>query len=635
MNSHIPRQSVALINMPLAGIESPSIQCGLLAAGLQAHGHESQVLYMNLEFAAEFGSGFTSRLTDILRTGVFSGSESLIGEWLFSKAAFDELDNAHQYSQETQVSEFCAHMGIAFSRLCSIRNELIISWIDRWTEDIAARGFDVVGFSCSFTHQSIASFALAKRLKKLQPSITIVFGGYTFSGEMGVEYVRALDFIDYAVVGEGDVAFPLLVDAVALSQDPIGISGVIGRRDGDVVGDYPAAPVENMDQLPDPDYDDYFETMKRPEEETRIKIPSVRLTLETSRGCWWGEKQQCTFCGLKPDGIQFRAKGPDQALRQMDSLSRKYAVTDFDIVDNIMANGYLTTLCERLIAGEYDFKLFYEVKANLTRDQLRTMSEAGIKAIQPGIESMSSRILKLMRKGVTMLENVRCLKWSRYYGIAVAWNILTGFPGETEADYDQQLYVLRCLRHLQPPSRKACTRIMLTRFSPYFTDDSFPVRNRRPLSAHAFVYPENTIDIDKVACVFTYEMGDTVSDEYHAPLKELIDDWHRAWSLGWLARKGSRPSLTFETGPGWLRVMDRREGDRQEHRFTGPAAFIYEACSDSGQSLNTLRVALNENGISCSDALMEQTLEEFCARRLMLKDHGRYLSLALPENPSR
>ena len=54
------------------------------------------------------------------------------------------------------------------------------------------------------------------------------------------------------------------------------------------------------------------------------------------------------------------------------------------------------------------------------------MAQAGITAIQPGLESMSSRVLSLMRKGVRAAQNINVLRWALYYGIDVSWNVLWG-----------------------------------------------------------------------------------------------------------------------------------------------------------------------------------------------------------------
>ena len=57
---------------------------------------------------------------------------------------------------------------------------------------------------------------------------------------------------------------------------------------------------------------------------------------------------------------------------------------------------------------------------------------AGVHRIQPGIESLSNNVLKLMRKGTTGIRNIQLLKWCKQYKIAVDWNILYGFPGKPE-----------------------------------------------------------------------------------------------------------------------------------------------------------------------------------------------------------
>jgi radical SAM superfamily enzyme YgiQ (UPF0313 family) len=91
------------------------------------------------------------------------------------------------------------------------------------------------------------------------------------------------------------------------------------------------------------------------------------------------------------------------------------------------------------------------VKVNLTQEQIRTLAEAGVHHIQPGIESMSTHVLKLMDKGATALQNVRFLKWAEAYGMAVTWNVLLGFPGEQPEDYERQLAIIRLIPHLPAP----------------------------------------------------------------------------------------------------------------------------------------------------------------------------------------
>lgn len=113
-----------------------------------------------------------------------------------------------------------------------------------------------------------------------------------------------------------------------------------------------------------------------------------------------------------------------------------------------------------------------------------------------------------MRKGTTMLDNVRVLKWARHYDIRAGWNLLTGFPGERAENYDEQVDLIPLLTHLWPPT--GVGRIWLERFSPYFFDDSFPVHDRRPEPAYRYIYPAGRVNLDKIAYFFQYSMGDVV-----------------------------------------------------------------------------------------------------------------------------
>ena len=177
--------------------------------------------------------------------------------------------------------------------------------------------------------------------------------------------------------------------------------------------------------------------------------------------------RHCTFCGLNALGMAYRAKSPRRAVDDVVQLAGSLRNLRIDAVDNILDMRYIEAFCDELAARDYDLSMYFEVKANLSADQLRRMRRAGIKQIQPGIESLSSHVLSVMDKGTDLLVNVRLLKWASYYGISVGWNVLTGFPGETESDYLDQAAIMPALHHLPPPD--GCNDLWLERFSPYFT----------------------------------------------------------------------------------------------------------------------------------------------------------------------
>jgi ribosomal peptide maturation radical SAM protein 1 len=610
---------IALVNMPFAMADRPSIQCGLLKAAVQRAGHEADIFYLNLELAAELGAELYRHLA-VMR------ADQLLGEWLFSKSAFDDLPEEAEYLRAFYpTNEMIEDWGVDVRYLCTLRNETLPAWIDRWATAVDWERYSVVGFTTTF-EQNNAAFALARRIKERHPQVVILFGGANFDGTMGKEYVRVLPFIDYAVCGEGDRVLPELVGCIARGESPLKLRGVIGR-DGDALVDNGLAPrIEDMDSLPDPDYSEYFATLFRLGTQAVTGNAPPLLLFETSRGCWWGAKQHCTFCGLSASGMKFRAKSPTAALGQLERLSRRYKINNFEAVDNIIDYHYIEELCKPLAEQRLDYRIFYEVKANLHPRQLSTMVHAGIDRIQPGIESLNTHILALMRKGTTMLRNVRLLKWAHYYGMQVSWNILTGFPGETETDYAEQARVIPLLQHLPPPS--GASRIWLERFSPYFFDSTFPVSDVKPLQAYRFVYPEHRIDLKEVAYFFTYEMDDTLPNDHHGELRDRLRHWKKAW------KQAPRPSLSYQRTPEWIQVVDRRSPEIAAYSFTGWEADVYEMCGEVEQSAESLARHLTERGDrgEVSAEQVSASLERFCDLGLMLQEKSTYLSLALPVN---
>ncbi|GAA4932769.1 RiPP maturation radical SAM C-methyltransferase [Streptomyces coeruleoprunus] len=621
---------IGLVNMPWARTDTPSIQCGLLQAVLSSFGHDARSLYPNLELSAELGAGLYETLTEAPSERVH-----LFGEWLFGPAAFGVAHDEEEYRAHfPEVPEICASAGLSWEAVTALRSERLPAWID----ELAARemwaGFDIVGFTSTFL-QNVAALALARRLKEARPELVVVFGGANYDGDMGPEYLRSFPFIDYVVVGEGDVAFPRLAAAVARGERPTALPGVCGRgAHGEVEPPAPGARTRTMDALPPPLYDDYFSAVEALGRTNVIGRNTQRLLVEFSRGCWWGEKHHCTFCGLNALGMQYRAKSPGQALAELEELMRRHRVLAVDAVDNILDMAYLGTLCTTLRASPWDVALFFEVKANLTREQVRLLSEAGVWKIQPGLESLSSDVLRLMRKGSSRLLNVRLLKWAHYYGVRVDWNLLTGFPGETDEDYTGQTALVPLLTHLEPPA--GVGRIWLERFSPYFTDPSFGMQQVKPKAAYRFAYPVPGIDHSRIAYFFDYEAPGVASADAVAGLAKAVEGWQRAWE------SDDRPQLTYRRGPDWLTVLDTRGGRRRKATLTGWRARAYELCGDAPRGaarvhreLVELGLLTGPDGSGAGAAEVEEFLRGTVEHGICLEEDGKFLSLALPVRPGR
>ncbi len=611
---------MTLVSMPFVDAQRPSIQLGLLKSLAAAHGFPVRTLHAYLLFAAKVG------LDDYQQLVQHRGA--MLGEWLFSLAAFGEAapdpDSRLVRDLADDFSHLAASPAELLSRVTRLRGVDVPSFLDSLLDEFPWHEMAVVGFSSTF-EQNTASFALARRLKERYPHIFTVFGGANFDGDMGPEFVRAFDYIDAAIIGEADTAFPRLLGALAEGSDLHSVPGMAFRVDGAVSVTPPCPPIAQLDDLPVPDYGDYFALAEKLGILSRAGRRRIWLPIETARGCWWGAKHHCTFCGLNGTTMQFRAKSAGRVLDELAQQARRYRSFRFEAVDNILEPSYLKDLFPGLAETEAGYELFYEVKANLDREHLKIMAQAGVAHIQPGIESLSTHVLGLMRKGVRAVQNVNLLRWCQYYGIDVSWNLLWGFPGETEQDYVEQAAAMPHLHHLQPPA--SADRIWLERFSPLFTGhDTRGLTGKTPERSYRYVYPDS-VDLERAAYFFDYKDEGSLAEDAYAAVRAAVEAWSGAW------RAESPPTLTLSSAPHFVQIADqRRLGHDGTYAFEDTLADLYLACSNKPTTAAAVRRKLD---LRLPEEAIQEVFAEFQRRGLMFLDGQFALALALPAVKSR
>lgn len=605
---------VLLLSMPFGALDRPSIGLGTLKAGLAADGIACDVAYPALTFAAFTGVRDYQWVAGDLPHTAFAG------EWLFTEQLYGRRpDQDARYEAEVLHSTWQLDAA-AVRRLRRIR-----AWcrplLDHCMAGYDWDKYDVVGFTSTF-EQNIASLALARRLKQAHPRLVTAFGGANWEGEMGLELARRFPFVDLVCSGEADVSFRSALRALAGGPSALGAVPGIVFRDADGVPRATAAgePVTDLDSVPPPDYDDYFGALAASPVLAGV-IP--RLLIETSRGCWWGARHHCTFCGLNGLSMGYRAKSPDRVLDELDSLVDRYRVPFVSAVDNIMDMAAFRSFLPRLAArdGGPSLSLFYETKANLRHTQIRLLRAAGVDHIQPGLESLSGHVLRLMRKGTTVLQNVQLLKWCRELDVVPEWNLLYGFPGETPADYAEMLAVVDAIDFLQPPSGVGPVR--LDRFSPYHRDPAaFGLVGVRPMAVYRYLYPFPEDVLTRIAYYFDYDHADgRVPLRYAGPLVERVQRW---------SARGAGPGVWQTPTPGdTLSIVDQRYG--AGWRLSGWRAAVYAACDEIRGIAHLEELARHGGG---SPADLAAFLDWLRQRRLLLSEEDRHLALAV-HRPAR
>jgi ribosomal peptide maturation radical SAM protein 1 len=611
---------VLLLSMPYGALDRPALGLSLLKAGLQRHGIACDLRYLTFSFAEWIGYDDYQWLSSELPHVAF------VGDWTFTQSLHGDRAQEEARYLDGVLRSIWNMDEQALRRILGVR-ERIGHFLDYCMQLIPWEQYAIVGFTSTF-EQNIASLALARRLKEAFPRMAIVFGGANWEGEMGLELHRRFPFVDYSCSGEADESFPALVKELLKKQTSPralhSVRGIVFRKGAESISTGASQPVQDMDGLPLPDYSDYFDQLAH---STVSAFVLPRLLIETSRGCWWGAKSHCTFCGLNGASMGFRAKSPKQALQELYQLVDRWQIRSVMAVDNILDMKYFGTLLTELAAADLKLDLFYEVKANLKRHHVKLLSEAGVRRIQPGIESLSDHVLKLMRKGSTALQNIQLLKWCAEYGVHADWNLLHGFPGETREDYAAMLRLFPAIQFLIPPG--ACGPIRLDRFSPYFmTPQAFGLKNLRPLPPYRYLYPFEEASLSRIAYYFDFDYEPKVDPTgYAAHAVAAANAWRRTPEPGVLQ--------ALQRADGTLALRDSRpSASYPELILSGPEQLIYAYC-DELRSVSGILEHLREQ---CPRAEFDEPsllrfLESLVANRLMVTDGKHYLSLALGVAP--
>jgi ribosomal peptide maturation radical SAM protein 1 len=426
--------------------------------------------------------------------------------------------------------------------------------VEAVAEQVLAASPSIVGISTTF-QQTCAALAIARRVKALAPEITICLGGANCDEPMGSALAARFPQIDVVFAGESDGTFPDFVEqhvARRGSRDvPRPASGRLhvlapGPASNVVVG----GAITALDELPIPDMDDFFADLDAQPFRERVR-PAV--VFESSRGCWWGAKHHCTFCGLNANGMAFRAKSAGRVLDEIDYLARRHGVDLFEAADNILNPKFIAGVLDKLVAREPAVSMFFEVKSNMTHDQLCRAARAGVTYVQPGVESLSDTILKLMEKGVTAAQNLAFLRSCREIGIVPCWNMLYRFPGETAECYEEMRRLIPLIEHLDAPMTVSSVR--LDRYSPYFErSGDYGYRNVAPFDSYARVFGVDARSAAEIAYFFTGDCPDIVP---HDEMQAFFADVGR-----WKAKHrdpAAAPLLNMIESDGESMVIDTRD----------------------------------------------------------------------------
>ena len=621
---------VTLVSMPFAEVQRPSIALGLLRATLKGSPITSEVVYGNIKFAESVGIVAYQAMQS-------TPTDHLLGEWCFAEGLFPECWERDEEYLDLVLNVRC----YGFPAELEQRKDLMrwvraqsTSYIDYLAADIVTREPRVVGCSSVF-QQHCASLALLKRIRELSPETVTLMGGANCEDEMGIETLKMFPWVDCVVSGEGDHIFPelchLLLDQgrkIVSTDLPYGAICQSQQQQYEKcsqhTGPTPRPVIKNLDSLPIPDYDSYFAALLS---STLSGMVKPGLLAESSRGCWWGERSHCTFCGLNGTGMGFRSKSPKRILNELSELTRRYEIRNIQFVDNILDMSYLKTVLPLLANLDEPYSLFYETKANLKRDHVQLLAEAGVRWIQPGIESLNDDLLCLIGKGNSSTMNLQLLKWAIEYDIDASWNMLSDIPGGSDIWYKEMAEWLPAIFHLQPPT--GLIRIRYDRFSPYHKTPQAYGLTLAPSRAYQYVYPFPLDTLMRLAYSFeNHNHGEHIHRSVqHQPgqqkLQAVIEEWNAIWI-------SSRPVLQVHDEGTQLQFIDTRPCTSDTFWIAGEIeAALYRLC-DTAQTTQALLKQLSiQEGSEVTLNDIQPAIDTLCRARVLLPISGKLLGIGI------
>jgi ribosomal peptide maturation radical SAM protein 1 len=609
---HDEKKSVLLVAMPFAGITIPSIQLPVLERYCRERGITIETRHLYLKAAELYG-------LQNYHTLIYPPNDSYTAQMVFSKYVFPE----HWKNNEDRFREFFNHHFVQNSQLSQFLFDEYVHRTDRlyqWILDhVDWQSYDLIGFTLNYG-QLLPSLAIAKKIKELAPEKKIVFGGSRTTDALGMNVLRAFEYVDFIVSGDGEDALFLLTSDYenyrSIPRLMYRMGDEIFWNRSDVVVDLNAAPIPSYDQF-------YKELALTSEDVQKYYQYYGRLPVEISRGCWWN---RCTFCNLNIQHHCYQEKSVDRIIQEIQLLSERYRMMEFQLIGNTLPKTEYRTLFEKLKNLGRDFSFFVEARAGqLTSDDYMSMKEAGFITIQTGIESFSQNYLRKMNKGVRVIDNIAVLKFCKENGIKNNYNLIVRYPNEEQVDFDETKKIIHLLKGYLDAPTLCELRVMhgsLIQRHP----EQFNIERLEPTPIDLIMYP---LEFLEKGFSFMYDFKRKILSREN-PWESLVEEWKKEREISELegiTRQTTVDRLIFYfvDGGSFIKIYDKR--DRRNIRIfvlNELERVVFLACVDV-VSLQQLK----QRFTNIPEFELIAMLQSFEQNELVFVDNEYYLCLPL------
>ena len=608
-------KSVMLLSLPFAGTAIPSIQLGILESVLKEKNIKVDSKHLYLKAAEIIGLNNYNFL-------IYNPNDSYTAQMVFSKYVFPDHWEKNKEKFEKYFNERLS-LNKEISKTFSFKK--YIDRIDKFynyvIKNINWKEYDIIGFSLNYG-QFLPSLAISKKIKELYPEKIIIFGGSRTTGELGKKVLKYFDYIDFIVSGEGEEALASL----ALNFEKYKkIPRLIYREKNEIIWNK-TDKIIDLNNTPIPKYNSFFRDLKDSSKEIQQYFTFFgRLPIENSRGCWWNK---CTFCNMNLQHNKYREKDIDKIIFEIEFLSKKYEMLNFQMLGNTLPKKNLNLLLKKIIKINKNFHFFSEARADqLKSNDYKLLKKAGFTTLQIGIEAFSKSYLKKINKGVKVIDNIAALKFCKEKRITLRYNMIINFPNEELVDFEETKENIDKIKHyLDGPQISYLT---VGYGSPIYQNyKKFNIEQLEYTNIDKIMFPQEILEKG-----FNYLFNYKKSKEYENiknDWESIIKEWNETREKFKKEEKGTHTVLDrlvfyYVDGLTFVKIYDKRDKKRIKiYTLNGLERKIFLACLDV---MNISR--LKEEFSKIKNEKIKKILNKFEEKGIIFRDENHYLSLPL------
>ncbi|MBS0353958.1 MAG: radical SAM protein [Proteobacteria bacterium] len=316
----------------------------------------------------------------------------------------------------------------------------------------------VILLSVPFPGSVYAAFRIAQTIKAAHPHIVTVLGGGFVNTELReLTEPRVFDYFDYLTLDDGERPLLALLEHLDGKRGASRLVRTYLREDGQVryinlaEADIPFAEVgtPTWDGLP---LDGYLSILDMLNPMHRLWSDGRWNKLTVAHGCYW---KKCSFCDVSLDYIgRYDAASAEVLVDRIEAVVAETGQTGFHFVDEAAPPKMLKALADELARRQRSISWWGNIRfeKSFTPELCQQLADSGCIAISGGLEVASDRLLKLMKKGVSVDQVARVTKGFSDAGILVHAYLMYGFPTQTVQDtvdaleYVRQLFDAGCIQ---------------------------------------------------------------------------------------------------------------------------------------------------------------------------------------------